>query len=142
MHSGYVYVLSYNQALVFCYLCCSGKVPYFIYLFKYASYNFTHREIKNNSIKPKNQLGSAKKKFISLSGSHQLGLSALGFTPLRATSMTDKNEQVYMRMMKRSIFKIFTLPKYCPGCLLPEYICSWQFLNFNTKFMLLMHLVR
>lgn len=47
---------------MFCYLCCSGKVPYFIYLFKYTSYNFTHKEIKNNSIKPTNQLGSAKKK--------------------------------------------------------------------------------
>lgn len=113
----------------------------FIYLNMLLTISLTGKS-KITLLSLKINLDLLKKKFISLSGSHQLGLSALGFTPLRATSMTDKNEQVYMRMMKRSIFKIFTLPKYCPGCLLPEYICSWQFLTFNTKFMLLMHLVR
>lgn len=60
--------------------------------------------MKHNSIKPKNKLRSAKKFIISLPGFHQLGLSALGLTPLRATSMTYKDEQVYKRMMKGSIF--------------------------------------
>lgn len=60
--------------------------------------------MKDNSIKPKNKLGSAKKFIVSLPGFHQLGLSALGLTPLRATSTPYKDEQVYMRMVKRSVF--------------------------------------
>lgn len=85
--------------------------------------------MKHNSIKPKNKLRSAKKFIISLPGFHQLGLSALGLTPLRATSMTYKDEQVYMRMMKRSIFLIFASPKYHVGHLLLEDIYFWQFLT-------------
>lgn len=114
----------------------------FAILEKDTFYNFTHREMTDNSIKPKNKLGSAKKFIISLPGFHQLGLSALALPPLRATSMTYKDEQVYMRMMKRSIFLIFTLPKYCLGHLLLEDIYFWQFLTFNTILTLFANLER
>lgn len=83
------------------------KFLYLFYFFFNTSYNFTHREMKDNSIKPKNKLGSAKKFIVSLPGFHQLGSSALGLTSLRATSTPYKDEQVYMRMVKRSVFSVF-----------------------------------
>lgn len=103
MQSGYV-VLNCSWGPVFCYFFAVLVKFLNLFFFYATSYNFTHREMKHNSIKPKNKLISAKKFIISLPGFHQLGLSALGLTPLRATSMTYKDEQVYMRMMKRSIF--------------------------------------
>lgn len=110
-------------------------------------------EIEYYSVKPKNKLGSAKELIISLPGFHQLGLSALGLTPLRATSPTYKDEQVNIRKMERSFFFNLSFAKILSGVLMTGrylflaishslielYLCYFQIWRVNVQIHMLLY---